>query len=353
MNLKKILPLEINFEIKNFKEYLKKRTIKLENNNRQRIFFLDAASYNNLGDQAISFAISKYIIDNFKDYEYIEVLEKEFLRNLRYLKKNINKNDIICLAGGGNMGNLYPRYEAIRRKVIKNFKNNKIVIFPQTIDYENDKYGRKELNRSRKVYNSNPNLIVCAREKKSYNIMKNLYTNVILVSDIVFYLYGKLDDKVQNIEKNKIGICLRDDKESIFNERERNNIINSIHDINSIIYLSTMSDIQYIDKKNRKKVLMDKLREFKKCNIVLTDRLHGMIFSILCDIPCIVFDNSNKKVSGVLEMISNYNVKVKKLNKQDINKISNYININYQKNVRKNKEFDIFEELTKNIELET
>lgn len=352
MNFKKILPLEINFEIKNFKEYLKKRTIKLENNKRKRIFFLDAASYNNLGDQAISFAISKYLIDNFKDYEYIEVLENEFLRNLRYLKKNITQNDIICLSGGGNMGNLYPRYEAIRRKVIKNFKNNKIVIFPQTIDYEKDRYGRKELKRSQKVYNSNPKLILCAREKKSYNIMKKLYTNVILVSDIVFYLYGKLDNKVQNKKKNKIGICLREDKESIFNERERTNIITNINNISNIIYLSTMSDIQYIDKKNRKEVLIDKLKEFEECNIILTDRLHGMIFSILCDIPCIVFDNSNKKVSGVLDMISKYNVKVKSLNKQDINNISNYIDMNYHNDIIKNKEFDIFEELTKNIKSE-
>ena len=348
MNLKKILPMEINFEIKNLKEYLKSNTIKLKNNNQKHIFFLDSASYNNLGDQAISFAISKYIVDNFGDYEYIEVSEKDFLRNFRYLKKNINQNDIICLSGGGNMGNLYPKYEAIRRKVIKNFKNSKIVIFPQTIDYENDKYGNRELKRSIKVYNANPNLIVCAREKKSYNIMKNLYNNVILVSDIVFYLYGKLNIKVLTENNRKIGICLREDKESIFNEEERNNLIEEIKKSNDIVYLSTMSDIKYINKENREEVLIKKLKEFKACDLIITDRLHGMIFSILCDIPCIAFDNSNKKVSGVLDMVSKYNVNVQKLNKQDIKDI---LKVDFKNIKKENKEFDIFNELTKNIKL--
>lgn len=349
MNLKKILSMEKNFEIKNFKEYLKSNTIKLQNNGRKRIFFLDAASYNNLGDQAISFAISKYIVDNFKEYEYIEVSEKDFLRNFRYLKKHINQNDIICLSGGGNMGNLYPKYEAIRRKVIKNFKNSKIVIFPQTIDYENDKYGNKELERSIKVYNSNPNLIICAREKKSYNIMKNLYNNVILVSDIVLYLYGKLNIEVQDKSKRKIGICLREDKESIFNEKERKKLIERIRESNDVVYLSTMSDIGYINKENRKNILISKLKEFKDCNLIITDRLHGMIFSILCDIPCIIFDNSNKKVSGVLEMIKVYNINVQELKKENTKDISNYIKASYKDTKKVNKQLDIFNELTQRM----
>lgn len=330
MNYKKIFPLEVNFELKNFKEYFKARTIELNKKNKKRIFLLDAATYKNLGDQAISYAISRYIIDNFKEYEYIEISEKEFLRNFLYLKKNINKDDIICMNGGGNMGNLYPKYEAIRRKVIRNFKNNRIIIFPQTIDYEKDKYGVREQQRSVKIYNSNSNLIICAREKKSYNLMKEIYNNVILISDIVFYLYGKITIEEPIKYKNKIGICLRKDKESIFTDEERKKIENQLKNSNEIIYLSTMSNSSYIDKKNREIILKEKLAEFKKCDFIVTDRLHGMIFSILCDVPCIVFDNSNKKVSGVLEMINKYSPNVIKLNKENRKELSDKLFKNMQ-----------------------
>lgn len=62
MQLKKILPMELNYEIKNFNNRFKRKTIDLgETNNLCRIFFLDAASYNNLGDQAIAQSIHMFL----------------------------------------------------------------------------------------------------------------------------------------------------------------------------------------------------------------------------------------------------------------------------------------------------
>lgn len=302
--IKKIFPIEINFEVKNCIEYLKPKTITLKD--RKRVIFMDAASYNNLGDQAIAYAIERFIKDNFKEYEYIEIPEKNFLRNLKYLKKNITEEDIICLSGGGNMGNLYPRYEAIRRKVIKNFKNNRIIIFPQTIDYENNKYGNRELEKSRRIYNSNENLIICAREKKSYNKMKEIYNNVKLVPDIVLYLCGKFTVK-NNVYSNTWGICLRNDKESMISEDMKKQIINFNKEK---VELTTMSNIKMIDKTNREEILISKINEFANCKAVITDRLHGMIFSMIANVPCIAFDNSNRKVSGVYNTVNQFEKKV-------------------------------------------
>ena len=36
--------------------------------------------------------------------------------------------------------------------------------------------------------------------------------------------------------------------------------------------------------------------------LVVTDRLHCMIFCAVTGTPCIAFDNSNKKISGVYKM---------------------------------------------------
>jgi len=292
---KKLFSIENRFKLKNWQEKLKKPTIKL-NKNEKKIMFLDAASYNNLGDQAIAYAMSEFLKNEFKDYKYIEVSDNEIVRNIKYIRKNTNSKDIICLTGGGNMGTIYPRYEAIRRMIIKNFPNNKIVIFPQTIDYENNKYGKKEFEKSKKIYNKHRKLLICARENRSYKIMKEAYNNVILVPDIVLYLIGRIR---LNIEKNdKTGICLRGDKESILSQ----NIINAIRKIPDKKNITTLSNEKYINKDVRKKKIYNKLKEFGECKYVITDRLHGMIFSSIVNVPCIAIDNSNKKISGVYNM---------------------------------------------------
>jgi pyruvyl transferase EpsI len=46
-----------------------------------------------------------------------------------------------------------------------------------------------------------------------------------------------------------------------------------------------------------------KLDEFAKSKLVITDRLHGMIFSAITGTPCIVFANSNGKVEAEYQWI--------------------------------------------------
>lgn len=306
MQLRKVLPMQINFEIRNLLEYFKKATItEIYNSTKPKVYFVDAASYNNLGDQAIAYAINVFLKEKALDYEYVEIPENQILRCLRNLKKQIKSQDIICLSGGGNMGNLYPRYESIRRKIIKNFPDNKIIIFPQTIDYENDNYGVREKKRSSKIYNDHKNLLICAREEKSFKIMNKIYNHVILVPDIVMYLNGHVA-KYNEIKKCGIGLCLRDDKESILSIKEKENIC-SLLKLNGhkISKLTTMAskEIGVINKDTREEIVKNKIEEFSRYQIVITDRLHGVIFSILAGTQCIAIDNTNQKVSGVLELV--------------------------------------------------
>ena len=45
----------------------------------------------------------------------------------------------------------------------------------------------------------------------------------------------------------------------------------------------------------REKLVINKLKEFAECEIVVTDRLHGMIFSYITSTPCIALGNSTGK----------------------------------------------------------
>ena len=84
-----------------------------------------------------------------------------------------------------------------------------------------------------------------------------------------------------------------------------------------------------ISTKDRKKEVSQKLEEFSKAKLVITDRLHGMVFAYLTATPCIVFSNYNYKVEGVYKWIKEkkcdtiiYETEIDKI-KEDIEKIYN------------------------------
>ena len=45
------------------------------------------------------------------------------------------------------------------------------------------------------------------------------------------------------------------------------------------------------------------MQEFCGAELLITDRLHGMVFAALTGTPCIVFSNYNHKVKGTYEWI--------------------------------------------------
>ena len=62
-----------------------------------------------------------------------------------------------------------------------------------------------------------------------------------------------------------------------------------------------------ININDRNEELDKKFLEFKTSKLVITDRLHGMIFAAITGTPCLAFDNSSGKVKGVFEWIKNIN----------------------------------------------
>lgn len=119
--------------------------------------------------------------------------ELAFLKKLPY--KNIDATSLetcqfpilssdvnILLHGGGNFGDLWRRHQEFRLKVISTYPNNRIIIFPQTVHYSDINTLKKDMIEMR----SHDNLYVCARDKHSFEILKNEGLNVLLVPDMAF-----------------------------------------------------------------------------------------------------------------------------------------------------------------------
>lgn len=298
--IKKIIPLEVLWWFKYLRKYINSQQQSYISNN-PIAYLLDAPDYGNLGDQAIAYAMH-YFLRKKTNFDVYEISGDNLPYYLKSLKKNIRSQDIICLVGGGNMGSVYPIYEATRRIIIKSFPKNKIIIFPQTIEYEKSFYGQISQVKSQLIYSKHKNLFLAAREKTTYNLLKILYTknNVILSPDIVLYLHEYSD---LGKERNGIAICLRNDQESILTSEERMNIVNIAEEIFETIYrIDTTTNIK-VTLDNRKEILENKLSEFASKEFIITDRLHGMIFAAITSTPCIIIKSKNNKIPGVYAWI--------------------------------------------------
>ena len=72
----------------------------------------------------------------------------------------------------------------------------------------------------------------------------------------------------------------------------------------SVRKISTVvEEPSYIGAKNRDAILETKWAEFRSAEVVVTDRLHGMIFSAITGTPCVALDNVSRKVSQGYEWV--------------------------------------------------
>lgn len=272
----------------------------------KKIICINTPVHGNMGDHAIVYSTEKFFKDNFKEYKILEIYREDLYKYIKAIKKVVNKDDIIVSVGGGNMGNLWIEEERDRRFVIENFMENRIISMPQTISFTEDENGRRELQKTQKVYNLNKNLTIIAREKKSYEIMKNKFynCNVILNPDTVLYL----NDIFNGIEKERkyIMTCLRNDKEGILGNLRDKLVKKLSSEYKEVFHYDTVIN-RGILKENREKELFDMFNKFLESKIVITDRLHGMVFSAITKTPCIVTKSLDHKVTGTYEWIKGLN----------------------------------------------
>lgn len=286
-------------------EFMKKKDLKLEeyrftkvNKSDKKVFIALSANYGNIGDIAITIAQQSMIKQVFSDRKIVEIPMDDAFDYEEEIKKILNDDDILTIIGGGNLGNAYLWFEERRRFIIKLFKNNKSISFPQSVSFDEDEIGQKELEISVEDYAQNPNLIVFAREKKSYDIMKaNFKNKVYLVPDIVLSLKDRISKETGNIRTN-ITLCLRSDMEKTTSENivdDLRNLLNA-NAFENIVITDTHLGHDLVKISERRKIFETSLQEFKNSKVVITDRLHGMIFCIITNTPCIALDNSNHKI---------------------------------------------------------
>lgn len=269
--------------------------------NVHRIILMNTHSGINVGDQLITEGELVFFEQFFPEYSIVELPADLIYEDILYIKELVNLNDCIAISGGGYMGSLWHYYgEDNVRSIIRTFPDNRIVIMPQSIFFEDSQYGRREYQISKEIYSSHRDLYICAREGKTYDLVEKMLNNrerVRLVPDMALIL-----NRVKDAKRDRVGVCIRCDKEGILPESSRDEVTASI--TSEIVFFDMLAD-RYIGIQKRKTTVESYITMVARFKYVITDRLHCMILCVITGTPCIAFDNLTRKVSGVYEWILN------------------------------------------------
>lgn len=267
-----------------------------------KIVILGCPDYGNLGDHAISLAQRRFVESRLGISPV--VFSGPLKRYWQTLPTIVQKGDIICLQGGGNMGTLYEAYENERLAIIDRFKSNKIILFPQTISYGDTVYEERYMSHMRRVYSRHSDLHLFARERMSLERMKRQFPNldVALTPDIVLSLPPYV--RPGNTARKGLGICLRSDKECRIGGDATRILADAAKRRFDVVHITdTMHQKDLLTLEEGEAAVMDKIEELSQSELVVTDRIHGMIFCALSGTPCIALDNSNGKVGMEFEWL--------------------------------------------------
>jgi exopolysaccharide biosynthesis predicted pyruvyltransferase EpsI len=267
---------------------------------------LDFPSYGNVGDSAIWAGTVAYLHARGVNIAYR--CDWQHYARAR-LQTALKEDGVILLQGGGNLGDLYPHHQAFRERVVGDFPQRRIVILPQTIYFRD----AAALARTRAIFDAHPDLTVLARDRRSLDCArKEFRATSLLCPDMALMLGSLARSPAPDLD---VLWLWRNDTESVgwapvgprvarfdwldeppglvgraMNHLERLLVLypNRLRHLTGVL-------AKTFDARARERVAHGR-RLLSRARIVVTDRLHGHILSLLLGIPHVVLDNSYGKV---------------------------------------------------------
>lgn len=307
------------------------------------IYMMNIPEHRNIGDQAIVLAEQQFFRYYFPKYRYVQVTYRQWELCKRGIEAAVREKDLVCIHGGGYIGDLWPGAERLAKEIIEEFPGKKKIMMPNTIFYYED---NPEIVKKKLSYYHKGDVHLFLRDKYSYDIAwTSGLRNITLVPDTVTFM-----EESNNKNKVRQGVlfCLRSDKERAINDEKVSHIKHYMN-TNQIPYSETDTlDRHGVRSWNRARKVQKKLDRFRQAAIVVTDRLHGMYFCAITGTPCIAIDNISKKVSGGAEWVKHLPY-IHMISDGDEQLIKDIIK---QRNILSNKYFYKREKLMKYFDIE-
>jgi exopolysaccharide biosynthesis predicted pyruvyltransferase EpsI len=215
----------------------------------------------------------------------------------------------ILLHGGGNLGDLWPTYQALRERVITSFPRHRIVQLPQTVHFRE----AAAVARMERVVRSHPDLVVCVRDRRSEAFARErLAARTELLPDMAFAL-GPLHPCPAAHE----AVCLlRGDSERAEHVvvpagpqldwpartrrwrslRQTTRVVGKLSALLPPLARTAAPLLSRGYELLARERLRAALRVIGLGEVLVTDRLHGHILALLAGVPHVLLDNSYGKL---------------------------------------------------------
>ena len=296
-SIKRRAPLKLKQQVRSI---IDRENVDLPEGRKAFVFL--AADYGNIGDIAITAAQRRFLASYAGHPHVVEVPISKTRIFLHSIRKQSTPSDLVTVIGGGNMGSLYSDIEALRQLVIRSFPRNRIVCFPQTLDWEDSPESAKAIERIVDIYSGHGDLHVFAREAVSRDKLRDLFSahdsvRVGYAPDVV--LSATATDLGADADTSRDGIllCMRGDRERAVTEEQRQALGAALARTGLEVEVTdTHAGGSGLSEDQCRSLLRDKVDQFRSARLVVTDRLHGMIMSVVAGTPCLVLPNSNHKI---------------------------------------------------------
>ncbi len=286
------------------KKYIEKfmKKIDIANaENKARIFIFNKPEHGNLGDQAIGMAQRQLLKKYDKNYMVIELATEECNLMHDVIKDVLRDDDVLIIYDGGFIGTLWEVEHESVVKALTIGKNNLVILLPHVIYFNDTNYGKKLTEEFKTLIHSMDKLHLFLRDQKTYDFVINTLKFDKNRSYIAPDLVAMLKVDLEEVERKGVLFCLRTDREKIENKNLKELESYIVKNNYDVTYTNTVIK-NHLDEDTREPYVIDLLKVFKQHKLLVTDRLHGMLFGLITGTPCIAFDNVSKKVSGVYNL---------------------------------------------------
>jgi len=275
---------------------------------------LDYPNNSNVGDSLIWLGEIAYLGSRKIPIRYVSDIHNHKSDRLR---QSLDKSSVILMHGGGNFGTLWPHEQAFRLKTLKEFAGIPVIQMPQSIHFGDDDV----LEETRSAIQRHGNFTLVVRDKPSYDFaVAQFECKVFLCPDMAFFI-GPIESG-RNFTFDRFILSRTDHEKS-------GNWINDLAGLNPEVSVDVddwleqgvpekiLNRIQrhtagfraVADPSNQTllklwhalaKARMARGRELlERGRVVISDRLHVHILSILLNKPHILIDNSYGKLSSL------------------------------------------------------
>lgn len=281
-----------------------------------QVAVLDYPNYANVGDSLIWLGEVAYLSSRKISPAY--VCDRANYES-GYLSGTMQDRGVILLQGGGNFGSLWTHIHDFRLQVLRDFPRVPVIQLPQSLHFENEEV----LEQTRQVISRHHDFTLLTRDQPSYDFaLEHFDCKVFLCPDMAFFIGPINSSRKPGFDR------------FILSRTDHEKVANWLDGASSLVKGSTMDCADWLDQWPLERILnriqqqteyaqtvldpshqmllrlwqsLAKARLYRgrtlleRGRVVISDRLHVHILSILLDKPHILIDNSYGKLSNFHE----------------------------------------------------